>query len=343
MKTNSIALFLMLGLLVSGLAQTVWNKTTEELIMSEPPFKQCHASTLIELGSGKILAAWFGGSREGAKDVEIWSSALSRGKWSKPVSVANGIAGERLRYPTWNPVLFKEKGGALYLYYKVGPSPREWHGMVKSSSDNGKTWSAPKRLPDGILGPIKNKPVQLPDGSILSPSSTESRRGWRAHIERSTDGGRTWSFVPIDTAAAWDVIQPSILRFSDGRLQVLCRSKQGYVMQASSLDHGKTWGQLSPLSLANPNSGTDAVTLRNGLQLIVYNPKASGRNDRGKLCVAVSSDGTNWSDIATLENGNEEEFSYPAVIQGRDGRVHISYTFDRKNIKYVTLEAKGND
>jgi alpha-L-fucosidase len=287
------------------------------------------------------MAAWFGGEHEGAQDVVIWKSLLSNGAWSKPVPIADGIVNETLRYPTWNPVLFKERTGVLYLFYKVGPNPREWWGMVKASKDNGNSWSVGQRLPNGIFGPIKNKPIQLEDGTILSPSSTESDKGWRAHIERSSDGGRTWTFIPIDTTASFDVIQPSIIRFANGRLQVLCRSKQGYVMQASSNDNGRSWGKLTRTSLINPNSGTDAITLLDGRQLIVYNPDVPGRNwwnGRTKLHVAVSSDGSTWTDVAVLENGTTEEFSYPAVIQTRDGHVHITYTHNRKNIKYVVLE-----
>ena len=340
-KTIGLTFCLVVGFCLFGYSQKVWKKTTEELIATDPPFKQCHASTLVEVAPSQLLAAWFGGSHEGGKDVVIWTSRRGKKGWSQPVPVANGVSNDTLRYPTWNPVLFKDKAGTLHLFYKVGPNPRQWWGMVITSADNGKSWSAPLRLPDGMLGPIKNKPIQLVDGTILSPSSTETDNAWRAHIERSTDGGRTWAFIPVDTAGAFDVIQPSILQYADGRLQVLCRSKQGHVMQAWSTDGGKSWGKLTQTSLLNPNSGTDAVTLKDGSQLIVYNPDVPGKdwwNGRSKLLAAVSKDGSTWTDIAVLENGTKEEFSYPAVIQTSDGKVHITYTFDRKNIKHVVLE-----
>jgi len=341
MKTlNTLAAFFVFLFCCQG--QDSWKKIKEELILINPPFKECHASTIEEVKPGQLMAAWFGGTRESAKDVEIWTSELNNGKWSKPVSVANGIINDTLRYPCWNPVLFIDHKATLHLFYKVGPNPREWWGMEISSTDNGKTWSAPKRLPDGILGPIKNKAVELTDGVILSPSSTESPNGrWRAHIERSTDGGATWDFIPIDTAGSFDVIQPSILHYKDGRLQAVCRSKQGHIIQSWSEDEGKTWGKLTPLALFNPNSGIDAVTLKNGIQLIVYNPQTPGKewfNGRAKLNVAVSADGISWKDIAVLENGTTQEYSYPAVIQTQDGKVHITYTYDRKNIKYIVLE-----
>lgn len=287
------------------------------------------------------MAAWFGGSHEGANDVVIWTCLNYRRRWTKPIAVANGIINDSLRYPCWNPVLFKDNHNVLYLYYKIGPNPREWWGMEITSNDNGKNWSKPIRLKNGFLGPIKNKPVQLADGTILLPSSIESKtERWSAHIERSTDGGKTWIFIPIDASGKYDVIQPSILTYPNGKLQIVCRSKQGYVMQSWSTDSGKSWSEIYPTMLINPNSGTDAVTLRNGLQMIVYNPDIPGKewyNGRSKLRVAISKDGNIWKDIITLENRTNGEYSYPAIIQTKNGDIHITYTFDRKNIKHVVL------
>ncbi len=96
-------------------------------------------------------------------------------------------------------------------------------------------------------------------------------------------------------------------------------------------------------SLLNPNSGTDAVTLKSGTQLLVYNPALPGKdwfNGRGKLRVAQSTDGLAWQDIAVLEDGAKEEYSYPAIIEAQDGRVHITYTYNRQNIKHVILELR---
>ncbi|MBL7697749.1 MAG: exo-alpha-sialidase [Chitinophagaceae bacterium] len=343
MKGTGICMCLVLCFVVPVCAQTTWRQTTRELIVSNPSFEACHASTIVELPGGQLMAAWFGGSNEGNPDVEIWISRLTSGSWSKPVAVANGKMNDSLRYPTWNPVLFRDRHGILHLFYKVGPNPREWWGMIISSGDNGNSWSAPQRLPDGILGPIRNKPLQLDDGTILAPSSTETENRWRAHIERSTDDGKTWNFIPVDTAGSFDVIQPSILKYDDGRMQALCRSKQGYVMQSWSADEGKTWSRLSPTTLVNPNSGVDAASLNNGGQLIVYNPDVPGKewyNGRSKLRVAFSTDGKAWKDVGILEDENRGEFSYPAVIQTSDNKIHITYTYDRRNIKHVVLERR---
>jgi alpha-L-fucosidase len=323
-------------------AQKVWKITTNELILQDPPFAQCHASTLVETKPGELLTAWFAGSREGSNDVKIWSASNINGKWTSPRVLADGKMSESQSYPCWNPVLFKSKDGVLFLFYKVGPNPREWWGMYKKSRDNGTNWSAAVRLPDGVIGPVKNKPIQLTDGTILSPSSTESKTEvWKAHIERSSDQGKTWQIIPVDHESQFNVIQPSILLHPNGHLQILCRSKEGNVIQSWSEDKGLTWGKLSRTNLLNPNSGTDAVTLADRTHIIVYNPLVPGKdwfNGRFKINAAMSEDGKDWKDIAILEDGTREEYSYPAIIQTADGKVHITYTFDRKNLKHIILE-----
>ncbi|WP_337043452.1 sialidase family protein [Emticicia sp. 17c] len=316
----------------------------KENIFENPPFAECHASTIVELANNKMMAAWFGGTRESNPDVCIWIARYDGKQWSKPEKVADGIINDNLRYPTWNPVLFKTKEGKLFLFYKVGKSPREWWGEVKTSTDDGATWSKAEKLPQDMLGPIKNKPVQLANGDILYPTSTESKVGnkWHIHLEKSDKDAKNWHMIPIE-CDTFGVIQPSILRYSDTKLQLLCRSKQNYVVQTWSNDNGQTWGPLQLTNLPNPNSGTDAVTLKNGLQVLVYNPLRKGKewsNGRQKLNVAVSSDGSNWKDICVLEDEKKGEFSYPAIIQSSDGRVHITYTNDRKNVRYVVLDIK---
>ena len=337
----ALLFFCCAALLAKG--QATWKVASREMVVAKPPFEACHASTLVELSSGDLLVSFFAGSREAAPDVGIWLAAKRKGQWTKPFIIATGIINDTLRYPCWNPVLFQARDGALFLFYKVGPNPREWWGMVRTSPDEGKTWSRPRRLPDGILGPIKNKPVQLADGTILSPSSVETETAWKVFMERSANKGKTWSRVPVDTASSYRVIQPSILQHTDNSLQILCRSDQDRVVTAWSYDQGKSWTRFAKLDLPNPNSGIDAVTLKGGLQMIVYNPTVKGKdwwNNRGKLNVAVSVDGLKWKDVAVLENGSSEEYSYPAIIQARDGRVHITYTYNRKNIRHVVLEER---
>jgi predicted neuraminidase len=311
-----------------------------EFIFEEAPFDSCHAST-IEESSGHLVAAWFGGSREGRKDVGIWLAHRVDGKWTAPVEVADGIQyrkpdGSSHRHPCWNPVLFQPADGPLLLFYKVGPNPRDWWGMLMRSDDGGRTWSSPFRLPEGIIGPVKNKPVQLPDGTIFCGSSTE-HDGWRVHFEWTKDLGRNWFRTKaVHDAEKFNAIQPSILFPGEEKLMAVGRTREGKVFQISSDDYGKTWGEISGSMLPNPNAGTDAVTLDSGMHLIVYNHSTHRRTP---LQVAVSHDGRQWETVAVLEDA-AGEYSYPAVIQTDDGLVHITYTWKRQRIKHVVLDPK---
>jgi predicted neuraminidase len=310
-----------------------------EFVFETAPFASAHASTIAETKEG-LVAAWFGGTREGAADVGIWLSRHAGGSWTPPVEVATGVQADGTRHPCWNPVLFQMPDGRLALFYKVGPNPRTWWGMVRRSGDAGRTWGDAERLPDGVLGPIKNKPVRLGDGTILNPSSTESTDQpslWRVHFERSTDGGRTWSVVrppPGADAAEYHAIQPSILVHSGGRLQAVGRSRSKRLFETWSEDNGRTWTAVALTTLPNPSAGTDALTLRDGRHLLVYNHTAQGRSP---LNVAVSRDGKAWEAALVLER-EPGEYSYPAVIQTSDGRVHITYTWKRQRIKHVDVD-----
>ncbi len=320
--------------------------------IDDKPTPQCHSSTLVETPSG-LVAAWFGGTNEPHVDNSIWLSRQSHGKWLKPVEVVDGSEGEQEDHRTGNPVLFQPTDGPLMLFYKVVPridgGADNWWGMLTVSKDDGKTWAAPWKLGEAkalgervphLIGPVKNKPIQLKDGAILCPSSTE-HEGWRVHFEVTRDFGKTWKVIgPIHDASKWNAIQPSILTYADGRMQILCRSKEGVLAQSWSSDRGTTWSQMTATELPNPNSGTDAVTLADGRQLLIYNhsvrggPFPAGRN---MLNVAISKDGRHWKPVLTLER-DRGEFSYPAVIQTTDQKVHITYTWKRQSIKHVVLE-----
>jgi predicted neuraminidase len=350
MSTNQLALRFVLALLLlkSGAPALIAQDPaladpkplpaviTSEFIFEKAPFPSCHASTIAETTNG-LVAAWFGGTAEKNPDVGIWLSRHEGKGWSTPLEVANGIqSNSTKRLPCWNPVLFQPRKGPLLLFYKVGPTPSRWWGMLTDSTDGGKTWTPPRKLPDGILGPIKNKPVELSDETLLCPSSTEDA-GWRVHLERTSDLGLTWTkTAPINDGKEFGAIQPTLLVHNDMRMKMLCRSKQKKITEAWSGDGGKTWGGMKASTLPNPNSGIDAVMLKDHRALLVYNHTTTGRTP---LNVAVTGNGVNWLPGPILED-EPGEYSYPAVIQARDGLVHITYTWKRERIKHVVIDPK---
>ncbi len=300
------------------------------LIFEKAPFPACHASTIVEVAAGRFLAAWFGGTDEGANDVQIWASEFDGTKWSVPQVLASESG-----QPCWNPVLFVTPKSELVLWYKAGSNPMSWTGYVRRSSDQGKSWSKPAMLPAGQYGPVRAKPLALSSGTILAPTSVESHRCWTPYVDRSVDDGRTWlrsnAFgVPEKPGQ----IQPTIVELKSGTLLALMRSKEPRaICRSTSADSGATWTAAEPTTLPNNSSGIDMVNA--GAELfLIHNPVTKGRTP---LRVSKSSDdGATWTTVKDLES-EEGEFSYPAMILGRDGKLHMTYTWNRTHIKYEVL------
>jgi len=321
------------GLAALPIAAAAPRSVRWDFVFEQAPFASCHASTIAEVESGHLLCAWFGGTRERAPDVAIWTGRRDAERWSAPQKVA-----EEPGMPCWNPVLWRQPDGEVLLFYKAGPSPETWSAFLKRSRDGGRTWSEPELLPAGILGPIKNKPITGRGGEIVAGTSVESYRAWTSWVEISPDGGRTWSrHGPVVVPGVpHGNIQPSLWRCSDGRLRMVVRTTErvGRICLAESADEGRIWTAARPTSLPNPNAGIDAVKLADGRVALVYNHTPKGRSP---LNLAVSADdGERWEMRRVLE-GEPGEYSYPAVIQARDGRVHVTYTWRRERIKHVVL------
>lgn len=315
----------------------------KEFISTKMPTPSCHASTIVELQNGDLLAAWFGGTREGAPDVAIWMSRRGSRGWAEPWEAA--------REPdvaTYNPVLFHTADGVLWLYYKFGKSPETWSAGRKYSRDEGATWSAVEHLPAGLYGPIRAKPLLLKDGTVLSGSSVESYGSWACWIERSTNDGKGFTRIgPIAAPASLashapeagkprGIIQPSLVDLGNGHVRLYARSTQdiGRICQSDSLDGGLTWSTVRVTGLLNPNSGIDAVRLGDGRFVMVYNNTLSGRSP---LNLAVSGDGEAWRNFLDLET-EPGEYSYPAMVQARNGDLLITYTWNRVKIRFVRLD-----
>ena len=225
-------------------------------------------------------------------------------------------------------------------------------------------------LPDGILGPIKDKPLVLSSGVIVSGSSVENGK-WTAWIERSTDDGKSWTkFGPITVPDNIDVpsaalppaseqafpaqsdssvhtklyppssetigiIQPAVVRIAGNHLRFYARSrtKTARIAVADSYDEGRTWTQAHFIALPNPNSGIDALRLKDGRIILIFN---NSFNARTPLNLAVSRDGEHFQIFKTLEDG-PGQYSYPAIIQLSNADLMMTYSWRRETIKYVFL------
>lgn len=362
----------------------------EQFVYKNEDFPQCHASTLCFAENGDLLSAFYGGTAEHNPDtkVRLCRKAAGTDFWTRPEVVAVPDS-DKDRYCLDNPVLFRvpEPGRPMLLFYKIRPGyPMKegvidigtiafWEGRLKRSYDNGLTWSDAEPLPDGFLGPIKDKPIWY-GGRIVCGSSYESKfhhEGTRIHFELADPDCKEWIFtqpdsvelsIPCELRARgragtnvdvpadpdyyygnwWPIfsIQPTMLVHKDGSLQALCRTKSGRMSTTWSYDNGLTWPTETLTDMPQNGAGIDAVTLPDGRFALVYNdfetlPGTSG-GPRSPLKVAVSDDGVHWTDAVTLEDDCIKEYSYPAVICDEEGCLHISYTWRRYRVKYVKVK-----
>jgi predicted neuraminidase len=328
----------LLGLLTQADGLPTAVPIRREFISENFPTPSNHASTVVEAADGSLQSAWFGGTAEGRLDVVIWHSRWETNGWTRPTIVARGEEDGDQPYPCWNPVLFQLRNGPLVLFYKVGPKPWSWWGRYRLSFDHGRSWSPSQRISGPLVGPVRNKPIQLADGTLLCGSSDESS-GWRVHIETVQGLGTIRPFWKstgdLNYAIDFGAIQPTVIPWSDQRIQILCRTRQQVITECWSSDAGKTWSTMKKTSLPNPNSAIDAVRLSNGKAVLIHNPKPDARTP---LIASFSVDGTQWTPAVTLENEPGAELSYPAVIQTSDGLIHVTYTWKREKIRHVVLD-----
>lgn len=167
------------------------------------------------------------------------------------------------------------------------------------------------------------KPTFLPSGRILLPLYTDTFS--ISIMAISDDGGETWrASRPL---LGFGAIQPTVLRRDDGTLVAYMRENgaRRRVRVCESTDEGVTWGPVGEAELANPGSGLDGLRLSNGHWLLVYNDTVQGR---ASLAVSISADeGRTWKWTRHLERQERGSYHYPAVTQGRDGLIHVVYSY----------------
>ncbi len=327
-------------------------KTLKEFVCNPLPTPNCHASTVLPLPDGTVICAWFGGTKEGKTDVDIWYSRRDENGWSKPSSVCYNK-----HIPHWNPVLFLRENGEIMLFFKVGKKIPSWRTFVSISTDGGKTFGNPRELVEGDKsggrGPVKNKCLRLSDGRVLAPASTENH-GWNCFVDTSFDDGISWTkgkkiqterTAPIlnslnsYTSNLIPMIQPTLWESENGKVHMLTRTPVGKAYRSDSDDYGQTWCQAYPTVLPNNNSGLDVVKTPDGNLYLISNPVSENWGERSPLTIQKSCDnGVSWETLITLEEEKlDSEFSYPAMVY-MNGSLYISYTYERLNVAFWKIE-----
>lgn len=339
--------------------------TKKEFIWDDPSdlYNACHVSTCIKNKQGDLLAAHFGGTKEGSPDLGIWLSRRMNGRWEKP---------RRIKYlygfQHWNPILHQD-GDKVILYYKVGHGTHDWYTMVTESYDFGETWSESREaVPDDHRPRVatKNNILVAEDGRWLGGSSVEGDLDHDCFIDISEDKGATWNIHPIpfehqylphrasiewegiqelwlsdpDIVLKWDgIIQPALWQSAKDTFHCLMRSSRGRIYRSDSVDGGETWCQAYPTELPNNNCGINLVQLRDKTLVLFLNPVDVNWGERTPLSAVISEDnGLTWSDYFHLET-DEGEYSYPYAVT--DGEmIDLTYTWRRKKIMHCEIRLK---
>lgn len=327
-------------------------KQLYEFVSDNLPTKNCHASTVLPLKNGNVIVAWFGGTKEGKNDVDIWYTVRTTEGFGEIKAISKD-----LKIPHWNPVLFEHTDGRISLYFKVGKKIPYWKTYESISTDVGNTFSAPKELVKGDnsggRGPVKNKCIRLSNGRILAPASYE-HTGWNCFIDISDDDGKTWKKSPTIKTEYCNVllnttnphcankipmIQPTLWESEQGKVHAFTRTSVGKIYRTDSNDYGETWCQAYATHLPNNNSGIDIAKDNMGNLYLISNPVGENWGERSPLTIQISRDnGKTFKHLITLEEEKpDSEFSYPAIVW-HEGALHISYTYERTNIVYRKIE-----
>lgn len=235
------------------------------------------------------------------------------------------------------PILINQNGDWLLpVFYCVAAPGEKWVGnndtsAVKISSDQGKTWHDIS-IPDSI-GCVHMNIVSLQDGNLVA----FYRSRWADNIYRSEskDGGQSWSapqalILPNNNSS----IQATIL--SDGKLALVYN-------HSSAANAAERRTSLYDEIENDDDDQTITISTAHGKTAFWGAPRAP-------MTLALSSDGgRSWQTVMNLDEGDgycmtnnsldklNRELSYPSIIEGNDGNLHISYTYFRQAIKYVRL------
>jgi len=346
------------------------NTVREMLFEDGAFFPSCHASTVLPLEDGTVLAAYFAGAYESADDVAIWLSRKVGGKWEDPRKIAKVYSD----VAHWNPVLMPIPEG-VRLIFKVGKVIHQWKSWTCVSTDGGITWSTPVPYQEANddWGPVRNKPLVLSDGTMLCPDSVETTEEWRPRIDISSDHGKTFettAWIPVngdahpgapvpgafgsisdpekgDYITGKGAIQPTLWTSGEGKVHAMLRTTAGYIYRSDSEDNGRSWCTAYSTGLPNNNSGIDAAMLDGSLYLVM-NPVSGDWADRTPLVIMRSDDnGRTFSHYLTLEDMQMDpnipepkknrrytaEFSYPAIV-AYSGKLYVTYTYLRRQVAY---------
>jgi predicted neuraminidase len=311
-----------------------------------------HSVTAVEIEGRKILALWYGGSREGGKDVALFKAVFDpeSGRWSdeERVTTREETSSDLGRYvkKLGNPVVARDGRGRLWLFY-VSVSMGGWSGSAinfRISEDEGTTWSRAVRLvtsPFLNLSTLVKGPAVLCEDGTLSLPVYHELIGKFGELLRISPRGEVLDKVRLSRGRS--SLQPVVVPFGARDAVAFLRrsgSSPARILSAETADGGLTWSEIHPTPLPNPDAAVAALALgRAGPLLVAFN---DSETDRSNLELAASTDhGRSFRVLSVLDPapGTEPggELSYPWLLESSNGDLHLLYSWNRIRILHVRL------
>lgn len=330
-----LAAFLGNATLLADLSPTKWVHNEFPSDLGTTSFN--YSPTIVQTTDG-LLLAWIGGSGLHHPDASIYLAKRAEESWSRPVKILSAVHPRTLMQSACRrPVLFQPSEETLLLFYKTKTAQGRTTGWLTSSRDNGTTWFSPKSLPRFISGPARTKPIVLSENLFLCGGDSHDA-GRRFHIEKAEAFRESWSWArtrDLSSTMRHNASEPVLLNHDGGRLQALCRTRLGHIAETWSENSGKTWSPVQRTVLPNPDSGLDAAKVRERKFALVYQ---HSNRERGVLNLAFTEDGRGWSAAAVLESQPKDRFSAPSIVLGVDGNLHLAYSVNHRQVKYVVID-----
>ncbi len=301
-------------------------------------FPRCHSSQIFALRDGSLIAAWWNGSEEAGRNLVVRAARRlpGRDRWEQPFVLA-----DTPDTTEGNPVFFSPGGDKLWVFYRAG---FPWAKIMWiKSSDLGRTWGPPEVFWDKPGWTLRSRMIRLHNGNIVIPALTQGSPELQLNRAQtvfiySEDNGASWQSTGIVRTEPGNN-EAALFQRDDGSLLAFMRPydrqpEQRFLWSSESFDNGRTWSAAGRTVLRNPSCAIELLKLASGHVVLAFN---DSQNMRSPLCLALSTDdGRTWSYKRVLEDA-AGRFSYPALTQSPDGRIHLSYTFRRTHIKHVEI------
>jgi predicted neuraminidase len=317
--------------------------TIERLFGPEIPGKYKHPASISEFDNGDLYAVYYGGEGEYEGDTAVYGSRLAKGsnKWTTPKIIADTPGRSE-----GNAVIWQAPDGLVWLFYitNYGPTWSTSRIKYKLSKDRAQTWTDSDMLAFELGSMVRGRPIVLNDGDYLLPvyhETGEDRERTAADtcsfFFRYNPKKKTWTESNRIRSTSGN-LQPAPVQITDDYLVAYCRpggdfepNTRRFVIRSESRDGGRTWTNGEISEFRNPNSAIDFIKLANGHLALVFND--TNVDDRMPLTVAISTDNDKtYPHRRNIVNKPGDTAAYPAAIQTRDGKIHVIYTSENRQV-----------